>query len=288
MKISKRNFNNSLLRRHFLLSTSLESRSIVGESKAKRLVLLTVKLVPAKLALTSLATTILATASTDWVRFATSYMSEKTVATNSRHRLSSPERRAAIVDAALHLFAEKGFRGTTTRELAARVGVSEPVLYEHFRTKRDLYAAIIDTKSHEQLEFTEALSPAAERGDDVAFFTQLGLSILGWHQSDPAFIRLLFFSGLEGHELKDIFFERKNDQFFTFVSRYIETRIAAGAFRPVNPMIATQGFLGMIAHHAVMRMFFNCVPGDAPNEVIVSNMVELFLHGVCRPGEAQK
>ncbi len=144
-------------------------------------------------------------------------MSEKTVVpSGTKHRLSSPERRAAIVDAALHLFAEKGFRGTTTRELAARVGVSEPVLYEHFRTKRDLYAAIIDTKSHEQLEFTEALSPAAERRDDRAFFTQLGLSILGWHQKDPAFTRLLLFSGLEGHELKDIFFEREERSVLRF------------------------------------------------------------------------
>ena len=215
-------------------------------------------------------------------------MNEKTAVNSGRHRLSSHERRAAIVDAALHLFAEKGFRGATTRELAARVGVTEPVLYEHFRTKRDLYAAIIDTKSHEQLEFEEAISPAAERQDDRAFFTQLGLSILGWHQRDPAFIRLLLFSGLEGHELKDIFFERKNDQFFTSVSRYIETRIAAGAFRPMDSMLATQAFLGMISHHALMRMFFNCVPGDAPNEAIVSGMVDLFLHGMCRDGEAQK
>ena len=214
-------------------------------------------------------------------------MNEKTAA-NGKHRLSSPERRAAIVDAALHLFAEKGFRGTTTRELAARVGVSEPVLYEHFRTKRDLYAAIIDLKSHEELEFTATLSESAEKRDDLAFFSQLGQTILDWYRKDPAFSRLLLFSALEGHELKDIFFERKNDQFFAFVSRYIETRIAEGAFRPMHPMIATQGFLGMFAHYALMKTFFNCNPGDATNEEIVSNTVEVFLHGMCRQGEAQK
>lgn len=215
-------------------------------------------------------------------------MSEKPAINGSRHRLSSPERRAAIVDAALHLFAEKGFRGTTTRELAARVGVSEPVLYEHFPSKRDLYAAIIDAKSQEQLAFSAAPAAAAEQRDDRAFFTQLAENILGWHQQDPAFIRLLLFSGLEGHELKDIFFERKNDQFFGLVSRYIGTRISEGAFRQMDPLLATQAFLGMVSHHALMKLMFNCVPGDAPNDVIVSEMVELFLHGMCREGEAQK
>ena len=59
------------------------------------------------------------------------------------------DRRAAIVSAAISLFSEKGFSGTTTRELAARVHVTEPVLYQHFRAKRDLYRAIIEFKSAE-------------------------------------------------------------------------------------------------------------------------------------------
>ena len=62
-------------------------------------------------------------------------------------RLSSQARRAAILDAAVRLFSEKGFRGVTTRELAAAVGVSEPVLYQHFETKRDLYHAIIEERA---------------------------------------------------------------------------------------------------------------------------------------------
>jgi len=62
-------------------------------------------------------------------------------------RMRGEERHAAIVRCAIRLFAEKGFRGATTRELAASVGVTEPVLYQHFETKRDLYAAIIEAKA---------------------------------------------------------------------------------------------------------------------------------------------
>jgi AcrR family transcriptional regulator len=59
-------------------------------------------------------------------------------------RLTSEERRQAIVDAVKGVFAEKGFDGTTTRELANAAGVSEALLYKHFPSKESLYAAMLD------------------------------------------------------------------------------------------------------------------------------------------------
>jgi AcrR family transcriptional regulator len=56
--------------------------------------------------------------------------------------MSGPDRKAAIVRAALPLFAQKGFARTTTRDLAKAAGVSEPLLYRHFPSKDALYLAI--------------------------------------------------------------------------------------------------------------------------------------------------
>src|SRR5437870_3145011 len=58
-------------------------------------------------------------------------------------RLDSDERRKAIVDAAVPLFARNGFAGTTTRELAEAAGISEALLFRHFPTKRLLYREIL-------------------------------------------------------------------------------------------------------------------------------------------------
>jgi TetR/AcrR family transcriptional regulator, transcriptional repressor of aconitase len=58
-------------------------------------------------------------------------------------RLDSDERRRAIVEAAVPLFARKGFAGTTTRELAAAAGVSEALLFKHFPSKQSLYREIL-------------------------------------------------------------------------------------------------------------------------------------------------
>jgi AcrR family transcriptional regulator len=75
-------------------------------------------------------------------------------------RLSSPERREAIVEAVKRVFAEKGFDGTTTRELAKAAGVSEALIYKHFSSKGSLYAAMLDAcaKGPAFVEFNRILT----------------------------------------------------------------------------------------------------------------------------------
>lgn len=59
-------------------------------------------------------------------------------------RLPAPERRAALLECACRVFSEGSYRGTTTSEIATEAGVSEPVLYRHFDSKRELYLACLD------------------------------------------------------------------------------------------------------------------------------------------------
>jgi TetR/AcrR family transcriptional regulator len=59
-------------------------------------------------------------------------------------RLPAAERRLALVETAIRLFADSSYRGTTTAEIARAAGVSEPILYRHFDSKRELYLAALD------------------------------------------------------------------------------------------------------------------------------------------------
>ena len=60
-------------------------------------------------------------------------------------RLSGPERRAAVVETACRIFAKGSYHGSTTAQIARETGVTEPVLYRHFASKRELYVACLDT-----------------------------------------------------------------------------------------------------------------------------------------------
>ncbi len=80
-----------------------------------------------------------------------------------KHRLSSDERREAILKTAMPLFAAEGFRGVTTKRLAREAGVSEALLYQHFPSKEVLYADVQDYFcSHSSLRGVELWVNSAE------------------------------------------------------------------------------------------------------------------------------
>jgi AcrR family transcriptional regulator len=80
-------------------------------------------------------------------------------------KLTGVERRAAIIHAVRQVFAEKGFDGTTTRELAVAAGVSEALLFKHFPNKEALYSAMqlacCNERDFDQIERLKALEPSA-------------------------------------------------------------------------------------------------------------------------------
>jgi AcrR family transcriptional regulator len=59
-------------------------------------------------------------------------------------RMAAAERRQHLVETAIKLFTEGSYHGTTTAEIARAAGVSEPILYRHFASKRDLYLAALE------------------------------------------------------------------------------------------------------------------------------------------------
>jgi AcrR family transcriptional regulator len=195
-------------------------------------------------------------------------------------KLSGQERRAAIVESAIKLFSEKGFRGTTTRELASAVGVSEPVLYQHFSTKRELYAAIIDTKCRDAERVIGHLESLSDKNDDHGFFSHVARLIIEFHDSNPSYLRLLLFSALEGHELSDLMREKQANAFENVVVGYIERRIRDGAFRSLDPSFVARTFTGMVAYHCQARILYKCHCSPLSRENLIQEMVGIFLKGI--------
>ena len=64
-----------------------------------------------------------------------------------RTRMTAAERREQLLETARELFAERGFEGTSVEEIAARAGVSKPVVYEHFGGKEGAYAVVVDRET---------------------------------------------------------------------------------------------------------------------------------------------
>jgi len=73
----------------------------------------------------------------------------------TRPRLSAQDRRQAVLDTACRIFFKKSYRGATTAEIARETGITEPILYRHFGSKRDLYLACLDEAWRQFREFAD-------------------------------------------------------------------------------------------------------------------------------------
>ena len=93
-------------------------------------------------------------------------------------RMPAAERRLAIVKAAIDVFTTGSYRGTTTAEIARGAGVSEPILYRHFASKRDIYLAALDHVWSQMREgWREALADSPDIGSALASMTRTHVSV---------------------------------------------------------------------------------------------------------------
>jgi AcrR family transcriptional regulator len=195
-------------------------------------------------------------------------------------RLPADERRAQILREAAHLFGSHGFNGTTTRDVATRVGLTEAALYRYFPSKEAMYAAILDERMAAP-DLLAPLEPLAAAGDDRGVFTELALTLLRGIESDPSMLRLLLYSALEGHEMARPFQEGRIRRMRDFLADYLARRVREGAFRPIDPLLGARAFMGMVVDHGIVRhVFGQREQYPQPPEEVAEAFVSIFLNGV--------
>lgn len=174
-------------------------------------------------------------------------------------RMAGDERRRQILHVAMRLFSEKGFSGTTTKEIAQRAGVSEAMVFRHFANKDELYSAILDHKACDrgfQNPFDEVAGKMAEKDDFGVFYT-MAFNAISHHQTDCDFLRLMMHSALENHDLARIFFESFITEIYDRLGGYIRQRQTDGVFREIEPKVAVRAFIGMFVHHSLNNILWD-------------------------------
>lgn len=203
--------------------------------------------------------------------------------------MTGDERREQILRSAIKLFSQRGFSGTTTKEIARTAGVSEAMVFRHFSTKSELYDAILGDKTcHDGIRFPWEENPVLRQAiinkDDYSVFFNLALNALTKQQADENFMRLLFYSALEEHELADRFFNEFVARLYEFIGDYVKTRQQDGAMREINPRLVVRAFLGMLIHHSLNNILWDKRRRllDITNEEAAKNFAEIVLRGVLK------
>src|ERR1700731_4338517 len=180
-------------------------------------------------------------------------------------RIDRDGRRRAIVDAAVPLFARKGFAGTTTRELAEAAGISEALLFRHFPSKQLLYREILQQlgcqgdPALEQLASLPA-STAALVGM-VRFMVRRCVpgSDIDRTELDPR-LRLVLHSCLEDGDYVRELSEGALARIVPFFAAFLDAAIAAGDVVP-PPDGVSSGNLFWFGHHIAAMIAIAGLPG---------------------------
>ena len=199
-----------------------------------------------------------------------------------KERLSSEDRRLHIIDAALGLFASKGLNGTRTKEIAKAAGISETLIFQHFKTKEELYRAAL-----KELFDTHPMTPEVEelmtKKDDFGVFSTLALHLIKHNREDPRIMRLAIFSALDGPHTADMFSHRKEVEppLPVILAEYIQKRIDEGAFNKVNAQIAGQLFIeALFMYIADQEASISGSSLPFSDEETVDTLVSIFLRGL--------
>lgn len=205
--------------------------------------------------------------------------STRNTKTRPRKRLSATERRTQTLERVTRLFAERGFSGTTTADLARAAGVSEAMLYKLFGSKEGIYQAMVE---HKLAHAGWGEFPLAEDLTPREFFAGLAARIFDRVEADPDFVRLLHYSDLQGGRFAELFHAAMGEAVLEAVGAYVEGQAAAGALRSdLDPRLAGASFLCTCWHWAVARKVFQThYLSGVPDDEVIATLVALFLEGV--------
>lgn len=127
-------------------------------------------------------------------------------------RLSADARREQLLEVAIDAFAKSGYHSTSMNDVAAAAGVTKPVLYQHFDSKRALYVALLDDVGD---RITSAVLEATKNTDSGKETTRLGfVAYFTWVAEHPREFQLLFGSN------------DRTDVEFTAMTRKLESSLA--------------------------------------------------------------
>jgi AcrR family transcriptional regulator len=113
----------------------------------------------------------------------------------ARRRLSAPDRRAEILGAALEVFSSRGYHAASIDEIAQEAGISKALIYEHFPSKKDLHASLLERHMR---EIFERLTESAATPEPGEVRLRAGVdAFLDWVETHPQAFRLIFRDNFE-------------------------------------------------------------------------------------------
>ena len=210
--------------------------------------------------------------------------------TEPRWERRKESRPAELMEAALDLFAEKGYVATRLDDVAQRAGVSKGTLYLYFDSKEDLFKAVVRQGLVPAIVEAEKLVERFE-GSAAELFRQL---VLGWWKviGDSrlsAIPKIMISEARNFPEIADFYHEEVIQRGSGMFVRALERGVATGEFRDVDVRYATRVLSSPLVMLAVWKHSLGCCEREqADPQVFLETYLDLALRGLATPEEAAR
>ena len=199
-------------------------------------------------------------------------------------RVPKFRRRAAarpdeVLDAALTLFAAKGFAQTSVEEVARAAGLSKAAVYLYFPSKKALLAGLV----------RRAVAPVAEmalgsgEGEPMSVITGLLRAAAG-RMATPGVMAvpaLVMREAAVAPEIAQVYREEVLDRVLPALRQIIARGVASGQFRPVDPDLTIRSVIGPVLSHMLLAQVFGILPeGGLRLEALVENHIAILQAGL--------
>ncbi|AEQ06267.1 TetR/AcrR family transcriptional regulator [Corynebacterium pseudotuberculosis] len=191
-----------------------------------------------------------------------------------RKRMTGKERREQLIEIGRSVFSERGFEGTSVEEIAARAGVSKPVVYEHFGGKEGLYAVVVD---REMLRLEKAITDSMQTGRSRARIEQAVLGLLTYVEEDTDGFQILVRDMKAGQARS--YSTLLNDAVVQ-VSYILEQAFERSKLDPNNAVLYAQALVGMVSMTAQWWLDQKEELGGPTKEEVAAHIVNLCWNGL--------
>jgi len=194
----------------------------------------------------------------------------------TRRRLSAAARRRAILDAGMRVFAERGYERASMREIARVAGITTPVIYDHFSSKRELQISLLEEQEAE-LRAYQGRERGLEPGPDLAH--ALIDDFFSWVEAHPYAWRMLFHDTPADPEVLAVqrqLQERSIAQIASFVALAPELRVTSRLGREVVDQLLGKSIYAVV--NALAAWWWE--HRDVPREELVKVAYHLLWRGL--------
>lgn len=195
------------------------------------------------------------------------------------HARLQAARRAEILAAATEIFLEEGYGRASMDRVLAEIGGSKRTLYKHFRSKNELFAAIVANVSDRVLA---ALHPSLDGGDIRETLVTMGERYLAalLSRDGLALYRAMVSEAPHFPELAQTFFTNGPGRASRHLADFFREQKAKGVLKVDSPKLAAEQFLGMVRGNVhLAAVLLARKPTPAQTRKTVGQAVETFLRG---------